>query len=186
MKKYTKEEVVKLFKEHYERQDYCFHNLKPFLEEFELIKEEFEVGKWYKAEYDNNILINFQGKDSDSYGINCESEWTTYFGGGQLWYEDPKPATDKEVKEALIKEWEKENVKFNTYRFVNGLLQGSQNVIQPRSSLTDWKTLFCNGKWAEILEEKKEEDFIVKVSKGVITIDGEDYTPEEIISKFKK
>jgi len=117
------------------------------LKEEGLIKEEFEVGKYY---WIINGWICYQGEGRISYGVHVK-EWGTnlHKTGGC------NPMTEKEVIDALIKEWEKNNHGFINYRFCNGLLQGTNRCLDV-SSRTNWKTLFNSGKWAEIIPEKKE------------------------------
>jgi hypothetical protein len=71
-----------------------------------LFKEDaLVVGKWYKSE---GCLFNYQ-KQSNVYGFFTDGDW---INGGWIWYgANAKPATDKEVEEALIKEAKKRGFK---------------------------------------------------------------------------
>lgn len=117
----------------------------------EVFKEELKVGKWYRdkvAEKSRDIcLLNFQGIDEDCYGF-----WGGIFDSGYVFIDEnnPTPATDKEVEKALIKEWERDNKSFAPYEFKDGVLYGNDENFGCR-------TLFCDGVFTEIVEEKKEE-----------------------------
>jgi len=158
--------------------NHSYNSFRDGLKEKGLIKEEFEAGKWYKADYDDNIIINFQGKGEHSYGINTEGEWTNFFWGCQLWSEIPLLATDKEVETALIKEGDKyigktltslycsnkDKVvvgKFHSYDS-EGLWYSSKDV--------DWGNILLmqNGKWATIIEEPKVKEMtMAEVNKAL-------------------
>jgi hypothetical protein len=167
---HTSEEVVELFKEHYEKQDYCFYNLKPFLKEKGLIEEEFKVGKWYKGSRNYGWLVYFEeitkGQQVIGYGI-CTDDgiYEGRFEGDVNSYGWVK-ATDKEVEEALIKEAKKrgfkEGVKFISVMsgfkcLCEGVLNYHSDYLGEKDVLFyDHNIIFHKGKWAEIVEEKKE------------------------------
>ena len=115
-----------------------------------LLKEELEFGKWYIIE--NGIAFRKNDKD-ENYGIHF-NEWRT-----DLFVDKDiirREATDKEVEETLIKKFEKDGCHYLNYRFVKGLLQGTnEEVMFPKWS--NWTTLFNNGKWASIITESKED-----------------------------
>ena len=179
--KYSKEEVVELFNEAEKRCHEKGHyiSFKYFLKEKGLIEEEFEVGKWYKKSDDWLICITDLSPNKSgcsAYGF-YENDWN----GSKNWEKSNalclngfKPATDKEVEEALIAHAKKlgfkEGVKFKNIEV--GCIQtfekdlyssdGDVNVTSPES---EWSAfgghsnpyIFKDGKWAEIVEEEKED-----------------------------
>ena len=141
------------------------------LKEKGLIKEEFEIDKWYRRGDD----FIYYTCEFMNYGI-IDGQWRNdlYFSTAQeqLYI----PATDKEVEEALIKEAKKrgfkEGVKFNGVDRVgiNGVFKGSDCVTgsyfrhntYPKENvlLTNGIAIFSNGKWAEIVEQTPLEVII--------------------------
>ena len=131
------------------------------------VKEELEVGKWYNY---NNCLINYQGlntmgffigygfihgvwEDLDDKGIGrCAQEWII--------------ATNEEIEQALKKEAKKRGFKKGAYMVHNKekypdqqepiLIENNKfELIVGGFCVFGWE-IFSNGKWATIIEDKKE------------------------------
>ena len=143
-----------------------------------------EVGKWYKyTKHDCNFLFNITGIDKlvdggvIAYGFDDDS-WEVC----DRWlddsdYKDIKPATDQEVKEALIKEAKKrgfeEGVMYqtafgdSTHR-INGELDfgfcGRINIHAKKSN----GIIFENGKWGTIIETITKEEAEKQLGKTII------------------
>lgn len=129
-----------------------------------LIKEELEVGKWYKYSDSEGFLFcitNVQNDGVEVYGFNS---WGNWIDEGSYYSEYLIPATDKEVKDALIKEAKKrgfkEGVKFKS--IVSGNIRKFTGFYFGSDEDECWLSndtvgcIFKKGKWAEIIEEKKE------------------------------
>jgi len=168
--KYTKKEVVELFNE-YHKWTHLVTNVNEFLKEKGLIKEEFEfeVGKWY----------------SDGDWLLCITEiknGRVYFYGFKLdflhdwadegWFKNAmKPATDKEVETALIKEAKKRGFKEGAK--IDDALGDNENIVEGFGMYYEsgslWATdnyrvyiLFKKGKWATIIEEPKVKEMTMQ------------------------
>tara|TARA_R110002167_G_scaffold174781_1_gene373720 strand:+ start:1453 stop:1968 length:516 start_codon:yes stop_codon:yes gene_type:complete len=128
-----------------------------------LLKEDFEVGKWYKSVY--GTIRYFIDKNT-VYGFSSRGIWTNeiHIDSG---LDDSTPewtlATDKEVEEALIKEAKKrgfkEGVKSTSVKYgCTGKLSRccSTKLCSDGSFMFQGQYIFENGKWATIIEEKKE------------------------------
>ena len=154
--KYTEKEVVEILTEYVGG----MLPLKQFLKKKGLIKEEFEVGKWYKSK-NHNITACYVDEHNNygvSFGVWKDAMILNHFEAWTL-------ATDKEVETALIKEAKKlikkgvvkclhecddiysmEDVKYFEWsgRCLRVHLKGGCCCI------------FDGGKWATIIEEPKE------------------------------
>ncbi len=132
---------------------------------------------WYQNEINKKWLCYVEdGKFK--YGFSCFGEWIESFMSKPSYYD--RPATDKEVETALIKEAKKRGFKEGVC--IKGMLSGnpqyltddlhyeSNHHIKERiNSLSSfWTTIFRKGKWAEIIEEPK-----------TVTLNG-DYTETEL------
>ena len=120
-----------------------------FLKEKGLIKEEFEVGDYYMLNDENDVIVQ---RIDCSLGRRINKGKDIFMTQISLWTK----LTPDQIKEALIKEFEKDGYHYVNYRFINGLLQGTNAGLYV-SAKTRWKTLFNNGKWAEIIEDKEEK-----------------------------
>ena len=146
------------------------------LKEKGLIKEEFEVGKWYKAINSQALcfIVSFPNRgikdECEVYGFDISGDWI----GGENCYgsitNEFRKATDKEVEDALIKEAKKREFKEGV-KYIS--LTTGDNVLINFKEHDDFAkdfygsiynnqlcachgTIFMGGKWAEIIEEKKE------------------------------
>tara|TARA_R110002049_G_scaffold309249_1_gene519241 strand:- start:30598 stop:31395 length:798 start_codon:yes stop_codon:yes gene_type:complete len=141
----------------------------------ELFEVKLEVGKWYK--YTRSGTLSFyQGEGKKSYGFHTGHK----FLDSHSWHmptEDTEiiPATESEVKEALIKEavkrGYKSGVKFVSLgeKFITDHCKGSVSVISDKpdydlhfedsilwvSGGENSGIIYEDGKWAEIIEEPK-------------------------------
>tara|TARA_R110001632_G_scaffold34101_1_gene87145 strand:+ start:2091 stop:2633 length:543 start_codon:yes stop_codon:yes gene_type:complete len=161
--KYTKEEVVELFNEfdkelpNTSKYKFITNN---FLKEKGLIKEEFEVGKWYKSK-NHNITACYVDEHNNygvSFGVWKDAMILNYFEAWTL-------ATDKEVETALIKEAKKRGFKEGVKYNCNNVMGRKDEVLCGKVIFDyDYNGLFCSsngwifedGKWATIIEEPKE------------------------------
>jgi len=129
-----------------------------------LIKEEFEVGKWYKYP-SSKTLKCYKGNDK-YYGFIFNGEWDDEWLSEMNFNEFIK-ATDKEVEEALIKEAKrrgfKEGFKYNCNNVHGRNDEVECGVLKCDIFESNKYGLFCTnngwiffeGKWAEIIEEKE-------------------------------
>jgi len=142
-------------------------------------KDELEVGKWHLDGYkDDKFLIcltRLEGNLYYGYGFDSDGKWVD--DNGDFWgnaYNDiTRPATDKEVETALIKEAKKrgfkEGVKFKGLRFNRESTFEEWSLSSDReykkysshinglnfrdSTHGVFELLFINGKWADIIIE---------------------------------
>ncbi len=131
---------------------------KPYVD-----KSQLEVGKWYIHKIDNWIIFitELDGAGYRFYGKKI-SRWVNkdfFFN-----ISDFKPATDKEVEDALIKEAKrrgfKKGVRFNQENINKGYRDNVEvdsdsfrfrnNTLSTRDAF--W-IIFQDGKWAEIIEQ---------------------------------
>ena len=146
----------------------CSEWKKNIEKEFPKLFKEYAlvVGKWYKS---RSCLFNYQ-KQGNVYGFFTDGGWNN---GGWSWDDtSAKPATDKEIEEALIKEAKKrgfkEGVKFiklgnGVVQTVDGLPYFQAGRVAVESPKTEWSrvykggssnpSIFEYGKWAEIIKE---------------------------------
>ena len=148
MKEYTKEQ--------------CKSKIAKWTKRLEGCKEELVVGKWYtdsRLKF-SKVLILHSGKNF-SYGFNMDGDYGEYYlDSGDKTY--LIPATNKEVKEALIKEAKKRGYKNGNYKCLEdpNLTRDIENAIYVVKDgcllVKDGiyiNTIFDDGKWAEIIEE---------------------------------
>jgi len=168
--KYTEKEVVELFNE-YHKWTHLVTNVNEFLKEKGLIKEEFEVGKWYKHTANNHEGLVFcvnKNKYVGGYGFNSSGFWEDCISFSKDWL---TPATDKEFETALIKEAKKrgfkEGVKFLSAR--DGDIRTATNEFYSFDNWNKYTTLqldtawiFKGGKWATIIEEPKVKEMTMQ------------------------
>ena len=128
-------------------------------------KDVLAVGKWYKS---RNCLFNYQ-KQGNVYGFFTDGDWTNGNGG---WSWDAtsakpatEPATDKEVKEALIKESKKRGFKEGVRIKSKWMRNISENKLNGKfmfdnkfelcatTNVSMYYTIFKNGVWAEIIKD---------------------------------
>lgn len=185
-KEYTAKQVVEIIKHFHGRvRIEGSYTLDHFLKAQGLIKEEFEVGEWCKI--DGNILLCITFISSSGlitgYGIDENNNWMEK--GSRFWslngcYTIPSP---KEVEEALKKEGDKYIGK--TSRIQCGVERRIKRIFVADNSRYGMivygvcynnfeHQLFINGKWAEIVEEKK-----------IIKVYGLDSNYEEVTMEFE-
>mgnify|MGYP000426812941 CR=1 FL=1 len=145
-----------------------------------LFKSKLEVGKWYKDTYKgrekNIVFITEIDKEKNTYGYGFIYEEFTNTEeknkNGKCLYNNIAsdfliPATEEEVKEALIKEVKKrgfkEGVKYTSVGFYS---KGSEHQLKFKLTyyieddmLTDGAggSIYYKGKWAEIISNPIEE-----------------------------
>lgn len=161
-KKYTDEDVVKLF----EKRENCspYTTTHQFLKENGLIKEEFEVGKWYLFSGEKRFLICII--ENGRYGFDTNGIWFYNSNLHNTNRDEYKEATHEEVEEALIKEARKRGFKagvnINQDVFNHDLIYGKNRLKEGCMNWTSKRLnfaglwIFFNGKWAEIIEGKEE------------------------------
>ena len=148
---------------------------KEFMIEIGLIEEEFEVKKWYKSKF--GVIVFFERTRTGvfyGYGFNANGHWMdddgcNFTNKKNYW----TLATGKEVGEALIKEAKKRgfgnNVDFISLetggtvdcKNIRGIFDYSK---RSNALLLNGHYVFQNGKWAEIVEEKKETPIEVVIN----------------------
>lgn len=163
---YSKEEVVELFAK-FHKEKLSLYDFNPFLKEKGLIEEQFEDG-WYRFTGMNTGKHSFYyiNEDKTNYGISCINGWVENLNLS-IDHKNMSKATPKEVEEALIKEAKKRGFKKGA-KFIG--LRGAVEIIcsyNPKLLVDTKDCLVCgedyifnyrnDGKWAEIVEEKKEE-----------------------------
>ncbi len=121
----------------------------------QLEKPQISLNKWYKhccGGFHFNDVIN-------SYGIDGGGKWYNGNGFFMVHPENWTPATDEEVKEALIKEAKKigfkEGVGFKSASTeFKCKINSNWNYNPNINSLSNYGGhVFCEGKWAEIIDE---------------------------------
>ena len=140
-----------------------------------LFKEDaLVVGKWYKSE---GCLFNYQ-KQSNVYGFFTDGSW---MNGDWIWYgANAKPATDKEVEEALIKEAKKRGFKEGvrikskwmpniSANKLNGkfMFDNKFELCAATNGLMIY-TIFQNGVWAEIVDTITKEQAEKELGKTIL------------------
>ena len=153
MKNYTTKEVNELLDKYNkvlsEERGLCLDVINMNKDSFKryhgLIEEALEVG-WYATteEFNEDWLCYFNGKKF-IYGFDANNEWTTMSCQADG---TERKATHKEIKDALIKHWEKDNKGLKDYTFNsnNGRLIGwigSEPI----------ETLFKGGTWFPIAKK---------------------------------
>lgn len=173
MKELT-EEQLEAVKECFKSQ-WNIQGFESKLKEKGLIKEELEVGKWYKYSDSEGHLFCITKVETDGVEVYGFNSWGNWIDEGMYSSKNLIPATDQEVNDALIKEAKnrgfKEGVivdKSNLNHFVNNnphvLHREYSDLFEYRAAGKNYRdVLFCcgtcifeDGKWAEIIEEKKE------------------------------
>lgn len=176
-KKEVCELLDKCFNGAYGRSDATI--LEQFKRDNDLLDDPLEVGAWYKddnAEYNRKFFIESftESGDATGYGIGNLGNYYTSddkIDWGVVEYDLIK-MTHQEVKDALIKEWEKDNEGFERYA-----LTDSSNHLTGWNGIKKSQTLFDNGTWFPIesnLEKAKRCDSW----NGAIT---EEVLPHEVI-----
>lgn len=143
----------------------------------ELFKTKLEVGKWYKWIDGENVLLwnitEIKNKTIYSYGFYNEDWIDNKITYSKKYYQEAcenlKPATEEEVKEALIKEAKKRGLKDGVILKKECINQNAHSVGKPikgfyfdfNSNTIDSENscgwIFKDGKWATIsnpIEEK--------------------------------
>ena len=126
----------------------------------QLNKPTFEVGKWYKRDSGSIIFIQEFNSLIKGYGVDYVGEWRNeYISSGDK--SEYRPATDKEVEEALIKEAEKRGFKegvrvISVFSGVSSIIRNIDVDFDPlvRALFMNGIGIFRNGKWAEIIKDE--------------------------------
>ena len=127
-----------------------------------LIKEDFELGKWYKHSSGGYwFLKEITDEDLIIYGFTCMMKWINESLRDKSALRHLAPATDKEVETALIKEAKKRGFKEGMVN-INCLLGGREwdddcgygfdfngDYLELGAA-----TIFKDGKWATIIEKE--------------------------------
>jgi hypothetical protein len=146
-----------------------------------------EKNKWYKSQEFGN-LVYYCSDEQENYGFTYVSkEWHNGLGFPLLGY-TWLPASEEEVKEALIKESERRYKKGVHFKDLDDNLSKEslfefdvyfhKNETVVRCAIPEkyWKIgnnqsnpmVFCNGKWAEIIPNPNE-----KILERIATIEKE-------------
>ena len=135
-------------------------------------KVAFEVGKWYIKDVGVKSLFVWSGNNNLNYG---------FFGGewGECWSMNfPKvwrPATDKEVEEALIKEAKRRGLEHGNFEclfmvtnpYTDGEPQYDFDPFFNRLGIYR-NVCFDNGKWAEVIETITKEEAEKELGKKIV------------------
>jgi hypothetical protein len=158
----TKEEIEQRLAENKQERKQLKQQLKDL--------SSLEVGRWYKVfrdEKETSSLVVFNGYNILTYGFtHINRSWTESYGCSSS-FRNPdyrySPATDKEVKEALIKEAKKrgfkEGVKYTNNGGGTNQLKSSDLIYEYVSGVgmtlgTEDIWFYSKGKWAEIIKPK--------------------------------
>ena len=144
------------------------------------------VGKWYNG-YENyliyitNIRQEFSYKKISYYGLSWEQKWKCDYIANIDIENSLKPATDKEVEEALIKEAKRRGFKkgvrvdkvnlSDDYNPNNELKEDTINTNELLSHGYLWVSsilIYDNGKWAEIVDTITKEQAEKELGKTIL------------------
>ena len=132
-------------------------------------EEKLEVGKWYKHPK-SKFLAYYPNKDSftcGGFGFDMGGDWSTSLGSRSK--KEYRPATDKEVEEALIAEAKRRGFKKGVRFACLSVCAGEETIIEDSFRIyqgklrattdgcTNWADVFKDGQWAEIIEDKVPE-----------------------------
>jgi len=153
-------------------------------------KPTFEVGKWYANGdgflcYTNKIVC----KSAYGFGINYAGIWFNNEAGEAFNIKNTecRPATTKEVEDALIKEAVKRGFKEGVkYQSLNndGKIRDKDGIVshgfryENNSLWCGWGFIFSNGQWAEIIKDEtiKIGGYEVKFNKKDDLVTGDFFT----------
>lgn len=140
-------------------------------------ESEMEAGRWYKLPTFGKLMFMFTGGfgNDATYGFNYDGEFSETIGVQRPSIEDYVPATDHEVKEALIKEAKRRGLKqgvrvndiYNGDRYEDTTTISSNDFdyervplgeFQDKMALRDSKgnILFVDGQWADVIHSPIE------------------------------
>jgi len=178
------EKANKKYNEQYEK------DIASLKEQLQGEKEvEFENGKWYKNIKTDALycVTKINSNSFDAYGFNYEGEWEESCSFGQINSEfnhNRRPATDKEVEEALIKEAKKRGFKVGVT--VNSKKIGGNSVTGSWGLQGKWpfeitndyghtlrfggSPIYADGVWAEIIDKLELNGQEVTIEDGEIKI----------------
>jgi hypothetical protein len=143
----------------------------------ELFEVKLEAGKWYNIDRSKEIkddykaLVFFKGETKKAYGFDHGGVYCNDYGSQSTWSNlnyKITPATESEVKEALINEAIK---KYKEGQTLKGVSTGTFKKIDIRIKDSEefhyyfnrnelyvcGFQIFDNGKWAEIIKEPKKQ-----------------------------
>ena len=129
------------------------------------VKPDLVVGKWYKINRGGNNALIYYTNSYNDYGFNYGNNWTNSFStkNAVLHNRMFKPATDKEVEQALIAEAKKrykendfiESVYDNSFRghiiIESVFIENNQVWVNSKNKNEITIQLFEKGQWAEII-----------------------------------
>jgi hypothetical protein len=132
--------------------------LEQFKRENGLIEDKFQSG-WYKS---NNGCLKFFETPVSAYGVDSLKSWDKLGGDYNLYSKHFKwtRATCQEVKDALIKHWEKDNEAFECYNWHQDDRCGMEGMLYGWNKLdidSEMKPLFDKGKWFPIEKPVKHK-----------------------------
>lgn len=138
---------------------------------------------WYKHKSGGhkNWLMFLDSETQTGYGFNTVGEWIRNWANRGYVEHNCQPATEEEVKYALVKEAEKRYAgnKFTSINphvdkepvdtnFYNWYFSFTENKLYTQKHLRGGKLAFQNGKWAEIIKPelpKSVTDWISQLGK---------------------
>ena len=143
----------------------------------EVFETKLKVGKWYKHKYIGYIFC-FNGvyEDYSQYGILSNGEWSENISSDKSNLIDFIPATEEEVKTALINEAKKRGYNKGLYvdffgvgkRFIPFYVISYYYTNNSISLIHDDYFIFKDGIWAEIIETITKEEAEKILNKKIV------------------
>jgi len=155
---------------------------------------QFEVEKWYMHDHSIKCLFNYQ-PNGKGFGFN-NGDWTlNWCCDPSDWHKEVRPATESEIKEALVTEAIKRGFKEGVrIEIIKGYSKGnvSKNKIKSEFYYELYEdelscesygcdyTIYSKGKWATIVKDEpiKIGGYEVSFSGDYTMIDGNIFTKE--------
>jgi len=137
---------------------------RDILKEKGLIKEQFEVGEYYRLNDDNDVIVR---RIEGDMGSRISKGKDILMTNTSLWTK----MTPKEVEEALIKEAKKRGYRgdsniehHNDYEVINDFFYDEEtNCLYIGVRCASNKEIFSNGIWTEIIPQEKKEEVIERI-----------------------
>lgn len=145
------------------------------LSEPKLEEPKLKVGKWYKLR-DNKLLSCWQGESNSPYGFGFSGTWHNTLGSSSK--KEYIPATDKEVKSALISEAKKRGFNYCNWRFINGILHATNGCIS--AGWCRYDTVFKNGEWIKIETKPTIAGYEMEVLENYVKFGCKEYLKKDV------
>jgi hypothetical protein len=160
------------------------HTFKQILTEKGLIKEELEVGKWYKTTSSNTKYLMclteitkdefYEGSIGHKhYGFNGD-KWRTDSWTNTVWSKNLVPATRGDLEEAFLRESHTRGFRkgdnVGNFNGINSELIHSHSYnfnLETNLFFRGGTCIFRNGEWATRIEEPRMEKIIEVLEKAI-------------------